>query len=132
MEAMIIEFEGKEYEVTESVSVSEILSRWGSVDWDYYSDSLADSEYEMPIPWRMSWEFIFEICKCDYQYDAVRDSIANQGLLRPFPYIIENEIKVLRDGHHRMAAVVELGIETVPIFNFTDMGNGEILSPSRS
>ena len=48
------------------------------------------------------------------QYQALREDIARNGILDPIKYVEFNGRKYIVDGHHRLRAARELGIEKVP------------------
>lgn len=47
--------------------------------------------------------------------NALRDNVAEHGILTPLQIYTDGIHAVLRDGHHRLAIARELGLITVPI-----------------
>jgi hypothetical protein len=47
--------------------------------------------------------------------NALRESVATHGFLRPLAVYTDGTHAVLRDGHHRLAVARELGLITVPV-----------------
>lgn len=90
---------------------------WGD---DYYDD---DDEYEDVLNARMEmslddvWQKTLEIKTQDEHYDDVVESIRTRGFVRPCTAKMDFETKKLKflDGHHRLAAAIDLGMKTVPV-----------------
>lgn len=66
---------------------------------------------------RESWECLLEEKRMDNHYYDVVDSLAEQGFVRPLTCRISKDDGSLTfiDGHHRLAAALELGMEFVPV-----------------
>jgi hypothetical protein len=93
--------------------IDEILSEWTS------GDGGAPGE----------WEGVLAGKRCDPWYPEVVESIRERGFVRPLTcYIVTEETCTCEwcgnpepgslkfaDGHHRLAAAIELGLKTIPL-----------------
>lgn len=86
--------------------IEEILKK-GSVDGAYDADS---------------WEETLGYKREDFNYEDVKASIDEFGFLRPLTCAIEmdGEDYSFGDGHHRLAAAIDLGLTHVPIEAYAD------------
>lgn len=63
-----------------------------------------------------SWEHLLDEKRDDPHYPDVLESIRQNGFIRPLNADIAHEELRLSDGHHRLAAAIELGMEAVPVY----------------
>lgn len=122
------------------VPVEEILSTWDSVDADcdcgspckcewcvkYREDNglpdLDERDDSERCGWcvhderrRDAWATLLDEKRHDWQYDHVVDSLRDRGFLRPNTFFVnEKGRKVHGDGHHRLAAAIDLGVTHLP------------------
>lgn len=64
-----------------------------------------------------AWDRMLLIKRDDYHYTDVLDSIRDRGFLRPlsaWPNTYDEQLQ-FGDGHHRLAAAIDLGMKTVPV-----------------
>lgn len=99
--------------------IEEILSRRsgdlsGFIE-EYYAD--IDDDVEMSAVEEISdaWDMLLERKREDAWYEDVFESIRENGFVRPLTAHIREGQLALGDGHHRLAAAVELGLSTVPV-----------------
>lgn len=68
-----------------------------------------------------AWEGCLESKRADDQYPDIVDSIRAFGFIRPLTARINHEgILEFGDGHHRLAAAIDLGMSTVPVRVYRD------------
>lgn len=63
-----------------------------------------------------SWEDMLEKKRRDGHYPDVVHSIQTWGFLRPLNADVAAGRLQLSDGHHRLAASIDLGFEAVPVY----------------
>lgn len=78
--------------------IDEIMER-NSLDMGYYQD----------------WEDLLEQKRMDSHYEDVKASIERWGFVRPLTSYVSRGMLQFGDGHHRLAAAIELGMSTVPV-----------------
>lgn len=61
--------------------------------------------------------------------DALKKVLLTEGLA--LPILVDRESKTLLDGHHRFAALKELGVEMIPIC-YVDYGDESIVLEARN
>lgn len=99
-----------------------------SVEYDYFLENVCECFYTPNVDYirratlAERWKAVLEIKRADDHYGVLRDWIAEVGINRDTPLTaIEdadedgNPVLVLRDGHHRLAAAIDLGMTTVPV-----------------
>jgi hypothetical protein len=78
--------------------------------------------------WR-PWRDLLASKRRDHHYHAVVASISMHGFIRPLNADLESGELQLSDGHHRLAAAMDLAMETVPVFvsrlRYIDEDSGE-------
>lgn len=109
------------------VSIDEILTGWQSIDMACY----ACNSHVFNCPTRETGQCLTE-CLCEYEiddiwevilsekrrdenFDDITESVELNGILFPFSVDLSN--KRFGDGHHRLAACIDLGITEVPVFD---------------
>lgn len=99
----------------------EDIRRLHSIDGACPDEELEDDDDGMTWENR-GWDEVFRDKRRDYNYGQVHDSIREHGFKRPLTVIIDDEGNIDRfgDGHHRLAAAVELGYTRVPVMAFDD------------
>ena len=117
-------------------SVTDILKH-GSCDLDFYEDSFyecsfcdsihnTEEEYYIDCPdeyWYDNyvdsratlWDCVLDMKRNDDHYGDVVDSIAANGFVRPVTAWYKLGELYFGDGHHRLAAAIDLGITTIPV-----------------
>lgn len=89
------------------------------VDWltwfrDWKQSRLLDIRYD----WRMQhipWWVVLQNCRTHPTFDDLTESIATVGIVTPLSVVLEHGDWQLYDGHHRLAAALDLGLHAVPI-----------------
>lgn len=93
-------------------AVLTILTTWQSCDFGFtYEEGFLD-EPGQPC-W--DWGTLLEYKREDPNYEDVRDSIRDRGWARPVCAQFDGTRYVFGDGHHRLAAAVELGLTHIPV-----------------
>ncbi|QUE26089.1 ParB-like nuclease domain protein [Microbacterium phage SanaSana] len=64
----------------------------------------------------MSWDEMLDSKREDWHYPEVLASIRFHGFIRPLNADLGRGYLALSDGHHRVAAAIDLGMECVPVF----------------
>lgn len=73
--------------------------------------------------WRRSWRQVLDSKRDDEGYDKTLDSIREHGFLRPLTADVNASSEpgyTFGDGHHRLAAAIDLGFTHVPLEAYTD------------
>ncbi|AVR56792.1 ParB-like nuclease domain protein [Microbacterium phage Elva] len=63
-----------------------------------------------------SWDYMLDVKREDSHYPDVLASIREHGFIRPLNADLDKGYLQLSDGHHRIAAAVDLGMECVPVY----------------
>jgi hypothetical protein len=93
-------------------AVLDILTSWQSCDFGFtYEDGYLDE----PAQPCWDWGSLLEYKRADLNYADVRDSIRDRGWFRPVCVQFDGTIWEFGDGHHRLAAAVELGHRYIPV-----------------
>lgn len=79
--------------------IAEIMER-DSLDLDFYKGD---------------WELMLTHKRGDSHYEDVKESIKRWGFVRPLTSYVDNNELQFGDGHHRLAAAIELGMTSVPV-----------------
>lgn len=83
-------------------TVADAMREWTDEDEDHY--------------YSYDWRALLHRKRMDENYSDVKDSIARWGFVRPVTVAIEVGNKIeYGDGHHRLAAAIELGFTHVPV-----------------
>ena len=80
-------------------AVEQVMER-SSTDFEFYG----------------SWDYMLDEKREDSHYPDVLASIREHGFIRPLNADLGKGYLQLSDGHHRIAAAVDLGIECVPVY----------------
>ena len=117
------------------ISVDEILETWGSVeeyDFDEDEEEYIFDENQNPIYLynslgnpldRKRWQEKLNIKRQHLCYSEILYNIQHNGFLMPLCYSVVDNIKIHGDGHHRLAAAIELGYTKLPYLYFDDIRN---------
>lgn len=72
------------------------------------------------------WDRLLEDKRADSHYEDVRLSIEERGFVRPLTALIREggQDFSFGDGHHRLAAAIDLGLTMVPLEAFNEDGPG--------
>lgn len=89
---------------------------WGFIDGDDTDIDHDCWEDVRDITISRAWKNLLETKREDYHYDDVVASIEEHGFTRPLT-AWRHEMGYLQfgDGHHRLAAAIDLGMTTVPV-----------------
>ncbi|QOP64875.1 ParB-like nuclease domain protein [Microbacterium phage Avocadoman] len=68
------------------------------------------------LSWYKDWDELLREKRADRHYPDVVKSIREYGFLRPLNASIGDGELMLSDGHHRIAAAIDLGLECVPVY----------------
>lgn len=69
---------------------------------------------------RTAWDTVLERKRNDSHYEDVVESLKTRGFVRPLTGQANSFERKFGDGHHRLAAAIELGMSHVPIrFDFS-------------
>lgn len=85
---------------------------------DGASPSIAEEEDDEENYWEMPWKRLLSNKRRDYCYDSVLTSLSEYGFVRPVTVSIDawdNTDYEYGDGHHRLAAAIDLGFTHVPV-----------------
>ena len=63
----------------------------------------------------VSWDAMLESKRQDSHYPDVVESLRQDGFIRPLTADVRAHELRLSDGHHRIAAAIDLGMEAVPV-----------------
>lgn len=101
--------------------VNDTLPEGGTViDWDIAEILERPS---IDVDWVQDWDSTLEDKRDDRNYRDIVTSIERWGFVRPLTAYIKQlgDKEELRfgDGHHRLAAAIELGMTTVPVEVFS-------------
>ena len=88
----------------EFYSPDEILSSWGSWDSGIMDRALSLSE----------WDILLSHKRSHKSFIKTFDRLSFYGFLCPLSYVNDNGLKSHGDGHHRLAAAIDLGYKTIP------------------
>lgn len=75
-------------------------------------------EYAEEAPIQDAWDACLEAKRRDDHYPDIVDSIRAFGFIRPLTARLVGSNLEFGDGHHRLAAAIDLGLTTVPIMVF--------------
>lgn len=68
------------------------------------------------LSYRQRWDNVLFLARGDEQYAPIKKEIARNGFLVPLAAKISTGHLVLCDGHHRIAAAIELDIVDVDVY----------------
>lgn len=63
-----------------------------------------------------SWDDMLECKRADTQYPWIVESLKTNGFVRPLNATTCWGQLQLSDGHHRVAAAIDMGMDTVPVY----------------
>jgi hypothetical protein len=115
------------YDVEFDWDIAEIQSRWSGNVLDHHSRT---DEYEVSLA--EAWEWERDECRSDAHYPDVVLALQTYGFVRPLTaYMVDQpghpsreRMVGLCDGHHRLFAAIELGLERVPVVMPTPWSGG--------
>lgn len=97
-----------------------ICRRCGETFESGYEQGSADSrctdeceQEALTIP--EAWDQVLERKRYDDHFDELLDVIEEDGFTQPLTAYERNGQLILCDGHHRLAAALDLGLRTVPV-----------------
>jgi hypothetical protein len=76
------------------------------------------------------WLMLLESKRLDEQYQGVKTSLEQVGFVVPTSFYGEDDNLIHGNGHHRLAAAIELGYTHIPMVRVTD--TSEIMGPQWS
>jgi hypothetical protein len=85
------------------------------IDWDIAEIMERES---IDLDCYQSWDDMLSCKRGDHYYNDVKASIERWGFVRPLTAHTMNGELQFGDGHHRLAAAIELGMTTVPVLVF--------------
>jgi len=89
-------------------------------DWDIAEIMERDS-CDVCSDYGDDWEIALDGKRMDSNYEDVLTSIKRWGFLRPLTaYVGTDGLLHFGDGHHRLAAAIDLGMTTVPVRVYED------------
>lgn len=95
------------------MKVGTTLPEIGTVfDWDI-EEILKGDSCDLGI--YGDWEYMITCKRGDEHYNDVLESIRRWGFVRPLTAYHDGDKLSFGDGHHRLAAAMELGMTTVPV-----------------
>lgn len=111
--------EGSEYElniewVLNNVEPWDWPNCWcGSIEGE---GEIHEVEWERAVTTREKWAALLECKRTDGQYESIVDSIREFGFLAPVTVRLgmDGSVDTWGDGHHRLAAMIDLGYKTIP------------------
>lgn len=116
------------------VPIEDILDRWSSVDAEFSpcpecgSSDTGEMNYETDnmmycrgcyVDYHLDFEMIFQSKREDAHYPFVLNSLKEYGWAMPL-HMSATVPNRVTDGHHRLAAAVELGLTHVPFYAVDD------------
>lgn len=96
--------------------VEEILNEWWPAD-ECYDRCLCGDDHCEEHHCDGKW-CVLEDKRADTWYDDVCESLEKLGWVRPLSFWVHDVTGEthLGDGHHRLAAAIDLGIEAIPVY----------------
>jgi len=98
----------------EWVEIQEILTSWLSCD------STEILSNQSPKQKKRKWSELIKDVRLDDSYEEVKLFIDDEGFWIPLEYRKENGYNLFTNGHHRLAAAIELGYKYVPMIIIDD------------
>jgi hypothetical protein len=90
---------------------------------DHRDDATLDHscyDHADDAPIQDAWDACLETKRQDDHYPDIVDSIRAFGFIRPLTARLVDSNLEFGDGHHRLAAAIDLGLTTVPVKVFRD------------
>lgn len=84
---------------------------------DKDGDEWAECDWE-DVPHEERWETLLSMKRADENYEDILEEISENGFSKPLTAYKRDGVLILCDGHHRLAAAIDLGLETVPVHVF--------------
>jgi hypothetical protein len=108
---------------TRRVTLARILKHYAPADYIPPRLDLADSCYatrgyhncDSKTP-REKWNYMLEGLRMDDRYEHVYEGIKEAGFVVPLAAKLVRDDIVIFDGHHRVAAALDLGYASVPVY----------------
>lgn len=121
----------------EIVPIATIIEEWNSVDATVVECPECESSWhviavddngesremecaECGIQFEYDFNWILDQKRMDHYYHDVVQSVDKNGWIYPLHYANYADKLYLSDGHHRLAAAMDLGLTTVPVYRIDD------------